>query len=96
MYLHYLRQLMVFQTSEAELNDSGRTYSFGFNTTKLVMFPTVLSSGSDINLISSLEQLMIRVHLAGLPHSTQPMGPGNPASTQLTVSGGSLPWSCPP
>jgi hypothetical protein len=83
--------------TEAELKDPGRTYSFGFNTTKLVMFPTLLSSGTDINLISSIRELMTRVHLAGLPHSAQPMGVGSPASTQLTVSvSGSLPWSCPP
>jgi hypothetical protein len=83
--------------TEAELKDPGRTYSFGFNTTKLVMFPTLLSSGDDINMISSIRELMTRVHLAGLPHSAQPMGVGSPASTQLTVSvSGSLPWSCPP
>jgi hypothetical protein len=90
--------------TEAELKDPGRTYSFGFDTTKLVMFPTVnlgVDENTDepnINLISSIKQLMTRVHLAGLPHSAQPMGVGSPASTLLTVevAEGGLPWSCPP
>lgn len=74
----------VMQVTEAELRATGQIYSFGFNMANFVMFPTLLTA--DINMISSLKELMSRVHLAGLPHSAQPMGAGNPADTEFTIT----------
>lgn len=74
----------VMQITEDELRATGKTYSFAFNMTNFIVFPTVLTT--DINQISSLKELMSRVHLGGLPHSAQAMGIGNPADTELTIS----------
>jgi hypothetical protein len=74
----------VLQVTEAELRAAGNTYDFKFDPNGFVMFPAVLTS--DINLISSKKALMERVHLAGLPHSAQSMGVGNPASTVLEIT----------
>lgn len=74
----------VFQVKESELKVQSKTYSFGFNKQNFIMFPTVLTN--DINMISSVKELLSRVHLGGLPHSAQSMGVGNPASTQLTIT----------
>jgi len=74
----------VLQVTEAELRAAGNTYDFQFDPEGFVMFPTVLTA--DISLISSKKELMSRVHLAGLPHSAQSMGVGNPASTVLEIT----------
>jgi hypothetical protein len=49
-----------------------------------VMFPSLLTA--DINMISSLQELMSRVHLGGLPHSAQSQGVGNPADSELVIT----------
>ena len=74
----------VLQVTESELRAAGNTYDFQFDPNGFVMFPAVPTS--EINLISSKKELMARAHLAGLPHSAQPMGVGNPASTVLEVT----------
>lgn len=74
----------VMQINETQLRAVGKTYTFGFNKNNFVMFPSLLHA--DINMISSLKELLSRVHLAGLPHSLQPMGVGNPADTDLIIS----------
>ena len=76
----------VFTTSETELRVAGKTYSFKFDPTNFIMFPTLQNSGMDINMITSLKTLLQRIHLGGLPHSQQSYGVGNPAATLLTVT----------
>jgi hypothetical protein len=68
---------------EAELAAGGKTYTFGFDPSNFVMFPTLLLA--DINMLSSLKELLSRIHLGGLPHSAQSMGVGSPASTVLRI-----------
>ena len=75
----------LFTITEENLKTAGNTYSFAFNPTNFIMFPTLISSGGDINMISSVKSMMQKVHLGGLPHSMQSYGVGNPASTVLTV-----------
>jgi hypothetical protein len=74
----------VLVITETELKATGSTYGFQFDPNSFVMFPTVLQA--DINSISSKKALMEKVHLAGLPHSAQSMGVGNPASTVLVIT----------
>jgi len=74
----------VFSTTESELRVAGKTYSFKFDPTNFIMFPTM--QHSDINMIFSLTELMRKIHLGGLPHSQQSYGVGNPAATLLTVT----------
>lgn len=75
----------VFTVTQTELAADGKTYSFGFDPTSFVMFPSLLTA--DINLLTSYKELLSRIHLAGLPHSAQPQGVGSPASTELSVTG---------
>ena len=70
--------------TETELRATNKIYSFGFNPTNFIVFPTLQKA--DINMIYSLKELLSRVHLGGLPHSGQPMGIGNPADTVLEIS----------
>lgn len=74
----------VFTTSESALNTADKTYTFSFDSTKFVMFPTLLTA--DINSLSTYYQLMSLIHLGGLPHSTQSSGVGSPSGTILTVT----------
>ena len=75
----------VYQINENDLKEVGKTYTYSFDPTNFVMFPTYLKA--DINSLSSYVQLLSGIHLGGLPHSGQPMGVGNAASTILTVTG---------
>lgn len=70
--------------TETELKTESLTYSFGFNMANFVVFPSLLHA--DINLLSSKQELLTRLHLAGLPHSDQPMGVGDPADTEITIN----------
>jgi hypothetical protein len=76
----------VYTISEAELSTSSRTYTFRFDPTNFVMFPS-LQSATDLNMLSTYTSMLQRIHLGGLPFSTQPQGVGSPASTELTVTG---------
>jgi len=75
----------VFTVTQTELETNGKTYTFGFDPTSFVMFPSLLTA--DINLLTSYKELLSRIHLAGLPHSAQSQGVGSPASTELSVTG---------
>jgi hypothetical protein len=75
----------VYQVSENDLNESGKTYTYNFDPTNFVMFPTFQTA--DKNSLYSYVQLLSNIHLGGLPHSGQSMGVGNPASTVLKVTG---------
>ena len=75
----------VYQVNESDLNVAGKTYTYNFDPTNFVMFPTFQTA--DKNSLHSYFQLLSNIHLAGLPHSGQPLGVGNPASTTLTVTG---------
>jgi hypothetical protein len=70
--------------TETELRSTTNTYTFGFNRNNLIMFPSLLHA--DLNMISSLRELLNRIHLASLPHSLQPMGVGSMADTELTIT----------
>ena len=70
--------------TETELRATNKIYSFGFNPTNFIVFPTLQKA--DLNMIYSLKELLSRVHLGGLPHSGQPMGIGSPADTVLEIS----------
>ena len=76
----------VYTVSESDLNTPGKTYQFSFDPTNMVIFPMLMAS-SDLNSLSTYAQLLNKISLGGLPHSGQPMGVGNPAGTQLTVTG---------
>lgn len=71
--------------SESDLATNGKTYTFAFDPTNFIMFPTLLQS--DLNMLSSYKDLLSKIHLGGLPHSAQAMGVGNPASTVLRIEG---------
>lgn len=73
----------VFQVKKTELETNGRTYTYGFDPTNFVMFPDFLTS--DINSLYSYTQMLSKISLGGLPHSTQSMGIGNPAGTLLKI-----------
>lgn len=73
----------VFSIDESTLRVTTNTYSYGFNMTNFIMFPSM--QHADLNMISSLKELMSRVHLGGLPHSQQTMGVGSPADTKLKI-----------
>ncbi len=75
----------VFTVTKTELETDGRTYTFGFDPTSFVMFPSLLTA--DLNMLTSYKELLSRIHLAGLPHSAQSQGVGSPASTELSVTG---------
>lgn len=70
--------------TEAELRSTTNTYTFGFNRNNLIMFPTLLQA--DLNMITSVRELLNRIHLASLPHSSQPMGVGSMADTELVIT----------
>ncbi len=76
----------LFTISESDLSIADRTYNFKFDPTNLIMFPTFINSGSDINSIFSIKSLLQNIHLGGLPHSQQAQGVGSPAATILTTS----------
>ena len=73
----------VFSIDESTLRATTNTYSYGFNMTNFIMFPSM--QHADLNMISSLKELMSRVHLGGLPHSQQSRGVGSPADTKLKI-----------
>ncbi len=68
---------------EADLAAGGKTYTFGFDPSNFVMFPTMQLT--DLNMLSSFKELLSKIHLGGLPHSAQSMGVGSPASTVLRI-----------
>ena len=74
----------VFQVNETQLKTVGRTYNYSFDPSNFIVFPALQKT--DINSIYSYVQLLSNIHLGGLPHSGQPLGVGNPASTVLTVT----------
>lgn len=74
-----------YAIDEAKLRLAGLTYTFRFDPTNFVMFPSL--QAADLDLLSSEKQLLSRIHLGGLPHSQQPRGVGSPAATVLDVSG---------
>ena len=74
-----------YAIDEAKLRLADRTYTFHFDPTNFVMFPSLQLA--DIGLLSTEKQLLSRIHLGGLPHSQQPMGVGPPAATVLEVTG---------
>lgn len=75
----------VYQITETELNTAGKTYTYSFDPTNFVMFPSLLTADKDT--LYSYVKLLSNIHLGGLPHSAQSMGVGNPATTILTVTG---------
>jgi hypothetical protein len=74
----------VVTTSQSELAQTGKTYTYNFDPTNFVMFPTLQTA--DINMLSSYTELLSRIHLGGLPHASQPNGVGSPASTELVIT----------
>lgn len=70
--------------TESQLKSTTNTYTFGFNRNNLIVFPTLLHA--DLNMITSVRELLNRIHLASLPHSSQPMGVGNMADTELVIT----------
>ena len=75
----------VLSITETELRAAGKTYTYKFDPTKFVMFPTVLTA--DINMLSSYTAMLQKIHLGGLPHSAQSSGVGSPSSTKLVFTG---------
>ncbi len=73
----------VMQVSESDLDAPNRTYTFKLPATKLVIFPDILED--DVGMISSLVEMMQKIHLRGLPHSSNG-GPGNSLTTKLQVN----------
>jgi hypothetical protein len=70
--------------TESQLRLTTNTYTFGFNLSNFVMFPTLLQA--DLNMITSRRELLNRIHLAALPHSSQPMGVGSMADSELVIT----------
>ena len=58
-------------TSEESLKQSGKVYSFDFNAGSLVVF---MLKSDELELISSKKELLSRIHLSGLPHSSFTFG----------------------
>jgi hypothetical protein len=75
----------VYQVNENDLKVVGKTYTYSFDPTNFIMFPTFLTA--DKNSLYSYAQLLSNIHLASLPHSGQPLGVGSASSTTLTVTG---------
>ncbi len=70
--------------SKTQIETSGRTYSYSFDPTNFIMFPSMQTT--DLNMLYSYTQLLSKIHLGGLPHSMQTMGVGSPASTVLKIT----------
>jgi hypothetical protein len=75
----------VVSITESGLSVDGQSYTYGFDPTNFVMFPTMIKT-SDINMLYSYKELLAKIHLGGLPHSQQSKGVGSPASTILTIA----------
>jgi hypothetical protein len=71
----------VMVTSETELKEVGRTYSFKFPVDDLIVFPDRLHA--DAGMINSLEEMLEHVHMAGLPHGSR--GVIGASDTELSV-----------
>ncbi len=71
----------VMVTSETELKEASRTYSFKFPADDLIVFPDRLHA--DVGMINSLTEMLEHVHLAGLPHGSR--GVINASDTELSV-----------
>ncbi len=74
----------VFQVSEEELKIADRTYSFDFNASGFVWFPTLLQN--DIGMLESRKALLSKIHMQGLPHSQYGDGGAYGASGDTTLT----------
>jgi hypothetical protein len=71
----------VMVTSETELKEASRIYSFKFPADDLIVFPDRLHA--DVAMINSLTEMLEHVHMAGLPHGSR--GVINASDTELSV-----------
>ncbi len=70
--------------TESELKTEGRTFSFNFNATGLVIFPGILAN-QDEGMLNSIKDVLQKIHLQGLPHSTATLGKA--PDTTITIAG---------
>jgi hypothetical protein len=54
--------------SETDLRTNGKTYEFYFNAENLIIFPTIIKN-QDEGMISSLQTLLTKFHIQGLPYT---------------------------
>ncbi len=73
----------VMPVTEAELKTVGRSYTFAFDVSGFITFPTLLKA--DAGMLDSRATLLSKIHIQGLPHSRYMMS--DAGDTTLTIAG---------